>query len=1520
MLIKFHYLSYEVLNLISEKKLGFKHLPFTLNFEEQKLVNNPDNFFILGRSGTGKTTVILMKILKNMNHGEELLKENIHLRQIFITKSELLCSSVYSQFKKYRNLGSEDVDYGLTIDNHITSIPDDFSLIDLDNEPLFITYEKLLKIFSKMLKSDIQVDTFEHFVSFSKFKHFYWKKFPQDLVKKHSPEVIFTEIISVIKGDVNVLKSTSGYLDKPSYLSSVKRSSTIKNPVSREEVYKFFELYSKKKKEERDFDIADFTFNVHKRISSTSYTGPFFDMVFVDEVQDFSPLELLLLKWIGRNTKSYLFAGDTAQTILQGVNFRFEDLTSLFYQYFIPHFKSIKDKSIIGSFNDIEVPEIQQLIHNYRTHSGILNLASVVVEVIYTLFPDTIDKLQPEVSNIAGSFPIFYQGEKGDLLNEATTEFGANQVILVRTTDVKQILQTALEKTSAIVLTITESKGLEFNDVIIYNFWEDSPARHWKLLTAFHKESKQQNFSAKDISLPTELKQLYVAITRGKSNVILYDTDILQSNTMLEIWKQKGVVTTAKKKISDILNSIGKKSTIAEWEKRGKSMFDMQNYYEAYKCFLKCGNSDMQKYSKAEILRIECLQEENPKIKKQKHLEIANLFVELEQFIKAAEEFKEAEDYEEASRYYEIENKYKDAAECQMKLPNWKIATHFLWKAKLFDDACELSLKYCVEEACQLLTETHELSNEYKDQHFFRCIRNFYDKKNKQAFWKKCIEMIKNKEILIPFFEEKGEYDYLIEICREKKYYLKCAHYNEILGKLKDAVLYHGKAQNLKGEIQIQLNHFFHHCPMYQLNGQPLTNIDFQQIGKKLHNNQPSDLIMNKPPKVFQKEIIQPKLGSINNVPKENSDQEDPDEKELLIEENRREMGTKDIETVKVETEKRDMGAEEKREIVPGADKKGLEEIGNENTVVPEEKKDVGIEVKKEMIPEKKENGTIKTEGTIDIEETEQVDEEIDEVYIPLANNLENSLIPEEGYEEEPDAEIEILDNIPEEIEKPTNDNEFENIVVPEFIDTQEEDQQTIQPEIQTQKTDLTEKISKRDYTRLFLEFKLAKAMRDKTDNMGYSIEFLEFIYHQSLEHKHSHLQLWSSLYLSIEYIKQVDFEKSLFFFQTVMKIINLFIKNIQGLVKQENPSINYLSLINIQYMPTLKDKFYEFYTVKDTILKRPLLSVTENFLKKSLENLKYTFQCELEEVAQKTFKSQPYPVLQWKIEFYSFLTNLPLYEHTYSHEILKELFPTTFPSRSRSDLRLNEKIQSVLKYLSFPFANTIIPCTYNPVRAAFLLLDLRASPSFSLVQSYRNTILKHFCRRHQVDVDFTYDNVKEILHLSTLIILLEHYSILLLSLHCTHLYLPSNIMNEVMPAIADTVSAIRNTTYNKKDASAIISTIEMILLKILTARTTSDIIYVRCINLYMIIYSNLNIEYQLNDLFYSIRGCWSRRVLSSPWKELLVGMAYPPKYNWWRTVDYYRFDISTIILDNKKKKTYGKQYPLQHFLTISEK
>jgi hypothetical protein len=69
-------------------------------------------------------------------------------------------------------------------------------------------------------------------------------------------------------------------------------------------------------------------------------------------------------------------AGDTAQSISKDSLFRFANAQALFYSRF-------SDPALVRRKQVEVIPELLPLSHNYRSHLGILSVASVVMELLY---------------------------------------------------------------------------------------------------------------------------------------------------------------------------------------------------------------------------------------------------------------------------------------------------------------------------------------------------------------------------------------------------------------------------------------------------------------------------------------------------------------------------------------------------------------------------------------------------------------------------------------------------------------------------------------------------------------------------------------------------------------------------------------------------------------------------------------------------------------------------------------------------------------------------------------------------------------------------------------------------------------------------------------------------------------------------------------------------------------------------------------------------------------------------------
>ncbi|KAI9453668.1 hypothetical protein BJY52DRAFT_1396510, partial [Lactarius psammicola] len=485
---------------------------FQVSLAEKKVIEFTKSSFVLGRSGTGKTTVIVFKIFGIERAWQNRGSVGPRPRQLFITKSQLLANKVeqdyvnllYSlsagpnmpQYVRERlqhwnscrrnNVLDPDDSEGTRDD-----LPEKFSELQDSHFPLFITVDTLWSLLeadmrpppsrgrhSRSQQSNNKWLRRTDLVTFDVFKRMYWRHLPQTLTKGIVPSVAFGDIIGTIKGSEKSLDFLNRALDRGTYESLTNRNYTL------------FEAYQKLKRERGERDLADRTHDLLDKIKEKGLKGELVDFVYVDEVQDLLLIDARLIVSLCRNPDGFLWAGDTAQTISIGSTFSFKQLGSFVYRYQ----KSIRAVRGIPSH-----PKGFQLLVNYRSHGGIVKCANAIIQLLQR-FPGAIDVLQPEAER---DFFLLSTGR--------TCMLGSKQCIIVRDEAARQKLRTDIGPVG-IILTLFNSKGLEYDDVILYDFFgESANANLWRHLTDAQPHPLED---LKHAPLIYELKSL--GVVRGR--------------------------------------------------------------------------------------------------------------------------------------------------------------------------------------------------------------------------------------------------------------------------------------------------------------------------------------------------------------------------------------------------------------------------------------------------------------------------------------------------------------------------------------------------------------------------------------------------------------------------------------------------------------------------------------------------------------------------------------------------------------------------------------------------------------------------------------------------------------------------------------------------------------------------------------------------------------------------------------------------------------------------------------------
>ena len=453
-----------------------------------------------------------------------------HFHQVFITKNYVLCAQMKKRF--YDLAASNDI-----ANNHMkyeeADIPNSFSAVDDYAYPLFLTARQFFLILDNSLedsrnffprdddgklKERILSSDYDHEdpdtlldleesdtederendsdfddessaqqpvtvkkklserreVTSSYFTEKIWPKISKNLqTAKIDPLLVWMEIKSFIKGSMDAVEKKEGYLSLEEYESLGKKMAP--NYVDkRRDIYQIFNLYVnyiRHQCEDKVFDECDLNHSIYTRLNSMKDLPWSIHSIYIDEVQDFTQAELSILTRICRDPNNLFLTGDTAQSIMRGIAFRFSDLRNIFHR---ASKQSIKSKPV-------KVPMVNELTVNFRSHTGILKLAASVIDLMKEFFPSSFDRLPGDEGMFPGPTPIVLDScNVSDLAlvlqtnkREASTiEFGAHQVIIVQSEEAKKNIPDVLK--AGIILTVFESKGLEFDDVLLYNFFKYS--------------------------------------------------------------------------------------------------------------------------------------------------------------------------------------------------------------------------------------------------------------------------------------------------------------------------------------------------------------------------------------------------------------------------------------------------------------------------------------------------------------------------------------------------------------------------------------------------------------------------------------------------------------------------------------------------------------------------------------------------------------------------------------------------------------------------------------------------------------------------------------------------------------------------------------------------------------------------------------------------------------------------------------------------------------------------------------
>ncbi len=465
------------LNYVNHQTNKFHLLNKALSFDDlqQNIFNLNPPVIIVGSAGSGKTVLTLEKI------------KQLHGNILYITLSNFLVeNSSRLYYSDHYSNDKQEVD--------------------------FLSFKEYLQTLKVIPGKEIDFKDFNAWLQ----------------PRKHSFGItdgfkLFEEFKGVITGN----DITKQFLGKDDYLGlGVKQSIFLKN--EREKVYEIFSKYIEFLRESdfHDLNIVSFQW--------LNYCHAKYDFVVIDEVQDFTNIQLYIVLKSLKNPGNFMLCGDSNQIVHPNF-FSWTNVKTMFYKH------------------DITGSNINVLSTNYRNSSDITAIANKLLLIKNARF-GSIDKesnfLVESLKENRGQVNFFIDTpSRRKELNDSTKR-STKYALLVMMQDEKAAARRIFE--TPLLFSIHEAKGLEYENIILVNFISNYSREFNEIAQGVSKkdlENENIDFSRgkdkADKSLDAfkfYINSLYVGITRSIKNLYILETskkhDILSLLDLVENEKQ----------------------------------------------------------------------------------------------------------------------------------------------------------------------------------------------------------------------------------------------------------------------------------------------------------------------------------------------------------------------------------------------------------------------------------------------------------------------------------------------------------------------------------------------------------------------------------------------------------------------------------------------------------------------------------------------------------------------------------------------------------------------------------------------------------------------------------------------------------------------------------------------------------------------------------------------------------------------------------------------------------------------
>lgn len=452
----------EPLAYVNPRRPNFHLLdkPISFDDEQHEVYSLPTPLVVIGSAGSGKTVLTLEKMKQASGS------------VLYVTHSPFLVDR------------SRETYYGLNYEND-------------DQEVSFLSFDEFIE--SIRVPSTRAID----FIRFAR-----WFARHRVASKLRDPHQLFEEIAGVITGS----SANGAWLSAEDYAGLGVRQS-IYPAEERGRVHDLFLKYVDHLKESAQHDVNILSYEYQ------SLAQPVWDFVVIDEVQDFTNVQVDLVLRTLKHPGNFILCGDANQIVHP--NFFSWTGVRRYFHGRLDGDAPVAPRHVLGT--------------NYRNAVHVTELANRILRLKHARF-GSIDResnhLVKSVSDRDGS--ILLLAEKPESVRELDDKTHDSTRFAVIVMHANQKAQARRRFRTPLVFSIQEAKGLEYENVILFGFVSGDEQRFREIASDVAVEdvrrgelryARARDKGDKSLEIfKFHINALYVAVTRAIANVYVVES------------------------------------------------------------------------------------------------------------------------------------------------------------------------------------------------------------------------------------------------------------------------------------------------------------------------------------------------------------------------------------------------------------------------------------------------------------------------------------------------------------------------------------------------------------------------------------------------------------------------------------------------------------------------------------------------------------------------------------------------------------------------------------------------------------------------------------------------------------------------------------------------------------------------------------------------------------------------------------------------------------------------------------